>query len=42
MRKEYVHQIDVLATMVSATPVTPKHAELLASFATCTDYLGAR
>lgn len=42
MRKEYDLQTDVLATIVAATPVTPKHAELLTTFATRTDYRGAR
>ncbi|MGQ7908769.1 hypothetical protein [Burkholderia sp. BC1] len=42
MRKEYELQTDVLATIVAATPVTPKHAELLTALATRTDYRGAR
>lgn len=42
MRKEYELQTDVLATIVASTPVTPKHAELLAAFASRTDYRGAR
>ncbi|MDN7431398.1 hypothetical protein [Burkholderia sp. AU45388] len=42
MRKEYELQTDVLATIVAATPVTPKHAELLATFATRTEFRGAR
>lgn len=42
MRKEYELQTDVLATIVAATPVTPKHADLLMAFATRTDYRGAR
>lgn len=42
MRKEYELQTDVLATIVAATPVGPKHADLLTAFATRTDYRGAR
>lgn len=42
MRKEYDLQTDVLATIVAATPVTPKHAELLTAFATRTEFRGAR
>jgi len=42
MRKEYELQTDVLATIVAAVPVTPKHAQLLTAFATRTDYRGAR
>ncbi|AJY38111.1 hypothetical protein I6G56_01000 (plasmid) [Burkholderia humptydooensis] len=42
MRKEYDLQTDVLATIVATTPVTPKHAELLTAFATCTEFRGAR
>ncbi|KVS67651.1 hypothetical protein [Burkholderia cepacia] len=42
MRKEYELQTDVLATIVAATPVTPKHAELLTTFATRTEFGGAR
>jgi hypothetical protein len=42
MRKEYELQTDVLATIVAATPVPPKHAELLTTFATRTDYRSAR
>ncbi|EEC33762.1 hypothetical protein ACUTFY_24505 [Burkholderia pseudomallei] len=32
----------MLATVVAATPVTSKHAALLTTFATRTDYRGAR
>lgn len=42
MRKEYELHTDVLATIVAATPVTSKHAALLTTFATRTDYRGAR
>lgn len=42
MRKEYELQTDVLATIVAATPVTPKHTDLLTTFAARTDYRGAR
>ncbi|HDR8962075.1 hypothetical protein [Burkholderia vietnamiensis] len=38
MRDEYELQTDVLATIVAAVPVTPKHAQLLTEFATRTDY----
>lgn len=42
MRREYELQTDVLATLVAATPVTKKHADLLTTLATRTDYRGAR
>lgn len=42
MRKEYELQTDVLATIVAATAVTPKHTDLLTAFATRTDFRGAR
>ncbi|MDW9232982.1 hypothetical protein C7S15_8978 (plasmid) [Burkholderia cepacia] len=42
MRKEYELQTDVLATIVAATAVAPKHSELLTAFASRTDYRGAR
>ncbi len=38
MRKEYELQTDVLSTLVAATPVAKKHADLLTTFATRTDY----
>ncbi|MDR6412299.1 hypothetical protein ACOCG7_33930 (plasmid) [Paraburkholderia sp. DD10] len=42
MRKEYDLQTDVLSTIVATTPVTKSHAQLLAAFATRTDYRGTR
>ncbi|MCG7405329.1 hypothetical protein [Caballeronia zhejiangensis] len=42
MSKEYELQTDVLGTIVAATPVTKKHADLLATFATRTDYRSLR
>ncbi|HFT8010398.1 TPA: hypothetical protein ACU9T0_006123 [Burkholderia cenocepacia] len=42
MRQEYELQTYGLATIVAATAVTPKHAALLTTFATRTDYRGAR
>ncbi|BCQ30309.1 hypothetical protein NK8_85000 (plasmid) [Caballeronia sp. NK8] len=42
MRKEYELQTDVLGTIVEATPVTKKHADLLMTFATRTDYRSLR
>ncbi|WP_175914682.1 hypothetical protein [Burkholderia metallica] len=42
MRKEYDLQTDVLTTIVATTPVTPKHADLLTTFATRTQFRGAR
>ncbi|PCE30358.1 hypothetical protein [Burkholderia ubonensis] len=42
MRKEYDLQTDVLATIVAATPVTAKHADLLTAFATRTEFRGVR
>lgn len=38
MRKEYELQTDALDTIVAATAVTKKHADLLMTFATRTDY----
>jgi hypothetical protein len=42
MRKEYELQTDVLATIVATTPVKKKHADLLTTFATRTDYRSVR
>jgi hypothetical protein len=42
LRKEYELQTDVLATIVAAAPITPKHTDLLTTFAARTDYRGAR
>ncbi len=42
MRKEYELQTDVLATIVAATPISPKHAELLSVLATRSEFRGAR
>ncbi|RQS59084.1 hypothetical protein DID96_35510 [Burkholderia sp. Bp8963] len=42
MHREYGLQTDVLATIVTNTPVAPKRAGLLTVFATCTGYHGAR
>lgn len=42
MRKEYELQTDVLATVIAGVQVSRKHADLLATFTTRTDYRAAR
>lgn len=42
MLHEYDLQTDVLATIIAKTPVSKKHADLLAALATRTDHRGAR